>query len=101
MAVGMTFRNQRLDLRIFDKAKGLSITLAFFILDNTALIIELFLSDRAKEITHPVAFQPERLFKRGLGHGLEIIGPVKPGRPVKISRADGLKGFKEIPGGVF
>ena len=101
MAIGVPFGKQRVVNHIFDRAERLVVALALFILDNTALVIELFLRHRAKEMAHAVAFEPEHPVKRPCRHRLKIIGPVKPCRPIIIGRADLLERLEEITRRVF
>ena len=82
---------QRLDDLVEHEAAGLVVTLAFLVLHDAALVIELLLRDRAEQIAHAIAFQPQRAFERGAGHGLEIIGAVEIGRAVVIGRAHFLQ----------
>ncbi len=73
------------------QSTGLVVALALFVLDHAALIIELALRDRAQQVAHTVAFQPQRPFQRAARHGLKIIGPVEIGRAVVIGRAHFLQ----------
>ena len=54
VAIGMTFGQQRGELRIFDKAIGFVLAHALFVLDDAALGIELLLRHRAKEMAHAI-----------------------------------------------
>ena len=91
MIIRVRSREQRLHDFIEDQTAWLIVALPFFVLDNAALVIELLLRDRAQQITHAVAFQPEGAFKRRLGNGLEIIRTVEIGRAVVIGRTHFLQ----------
>ena len=96
--IGVTFGEERFLNDIVGKAIRLIIALTFFVLDNPALIIELFLSDSAKQMAHPVTFKEQRAVKRSGWHILKIIGAVKPCCAVKIGCPNLLERFKKIAG---
>ena len=82
--VGMAFREQGLELLIFDEAARLVVALPLLVLDDAALQVEPFLGHRRQQITHPVGLHEQRLLERALGNRLVIIGAVEPGRPVPV-----------------
>ena len=97
----MPLGEQRFLNDIFGQAVGLIIALALLVLDNGALIIELFLGYRAEQMAHPVAFEEERAVNRCGRHGFEIIGAVKPGCTVEIGRTNLLKRLEKVARRIF
>ena len=86
--IGVAFREQRVELVIFDEAEGLVVALALLVLDDTALDIELLLRHRAEQVAHAIRFEEQGAIERAARDGLEIIGAVEPGRAVHVGRAD-------------
>ena len=101
VVIGVARGVEVLKLLIFDQAKRLVVTLALLVLDHADLVGQLFLGDRAQQIAHPVAFEHQRPVQRAGRHGLEIVGPVKPGCAVEIGRTDFLQRLEEIARRVF
>ena len=97
----MAFGQQRGELRIFDQAIGLVLAHPLFILDDAALGIQLRLRHRAQQMAHPVGFQEQCPVERAGRHRLEIIGAIKPGRPVPVGRANILQSPEERPVSIF
>ena len=97
----MPFGIERLDDLVEHQAAGLVVALPLLVLDDAALVIELFLRDRAEQIAHAIAFQPQRAFQRAGGDGFEIVGPVEIGRAVVIGRAHFLQVLEEVVGRIF
>src|SRR3546814_4072146 len=91
----MSVGKQRCKLGVFDQSEWLVVALALFILDNVALIIELFIGHRAEQMAHAVRFKKQRKLERAGRHGFEIIGAIEPGGAVEIGRADIFKRSEE------
>src|SRR3546814_21147242 len=101
MAIGMSFGKQRCKLGVFDQSEWLVVALALFILDNVALIIELFLGHRAEQMAHAVRFKNPRKLERAGRHGFAIIGAIAPCAAVEIGRAYIFKRPETLPIGVL
>ena len=101
MVIRMRRGEQRVDDLVEHQPAGLVVALALFVLHHAALVIELLLRDRAEQIAHAVAFEPQRAFERGAGHGLEIVRAVEIGRAVVIGRAHFLQILEIVLRGVL
>ena len=99
--IGMTRRVEVFELFIFDNAKGIIVALTFLILHHAALIIQLLLRNPAEQMPHAVAFEEQRPVQRAGGHGLKIIGTIKPCGAIKIGCANLLERFKKIARRIF
>ena len=91
MAIGMARGIERARREIVGEPEGLVVALTLLVLDDAALVIELLLADRAQEIAHAIALEPQRLFERARRHRLIIVGAVKPGRAIVARRAHRLQ----------
>ena len=59
------------------------IPLAFFILHDIALVVELLLVHCWKHPTHPVRFEPKCKFQVSGRDCLEVVGSIEPGGRIK------------------
>src|SRR3546814_4637189 len=72
--IGVALGKEILENLVAQQAIGIVVALALLILDDAALVIELFLRHRAEQMPHAVAFEEQREVERAGRHGLEIIG---------------------------
>jgi hypothetical protein len=94
--VRVPFREERIELAIFDQAVGLVVALPLLVLDDADLVLEILLGDRVEQMAHAVALEEEREVERRRRHRLEIIGPVEPGGAVIVGGADLLERLEEV-----
>ena len=100
VAIGVADREQAVADGIVGQAIGLVVVLPLLVLDDAALLIELVLGQRAEQVAHAVAFHEQRHVERALGHGLDVIGAIVPGRTIRRGRACRFQRLVEI-GDVF
>ncbi len=81
---------------LVDAAVRLVLVLAFLVLHDAALLVELVLADRADEVPHAIRFHPERHVERGRRNGFEIVRAVVPRRAVLVRRAGELERAEEL-----
>ena len=62
--------------------------LAFFVLHDAALQVELLLIEHAEQMAHAVAFGEQNVVEHGGGNVFEIIGAVVVGGAVQVGGAD-------------
>ena len=99
--IGVPLREEVFEDFVPQQAIGIIVALAFFVLDDAALVIELFLRHRAEQMAHAVAFEEQRAVERAGRHRFEIVGAVGIGRAVEIGRANLLQRFKEVARRIF
>src|SRR3546814_11797463 len=61
--IGMARGEEILENLVAQQAERLVVALALLILDDAALVIELFLRHRAEQMPHAIAFQDQRAVK--------------------------------------
>ena len=61
---------------------GPILTLPFLVLDHAALLVQRFLRHRAEQVTHAVAFHPQRHVECTGRHGRIVVGAILGGRTV-------------------
>jgi hypothetical protein len=54
----------------------------FLVLDHLALVVQVLLAQCIEQRCHPVRLEPQGELKLVGRHGLEVVGPIQPGRPV-------------------
>src|SRR3546814_7753610 len=99
--IGVAPGKEILENLVAQQAIGVVVALALLILDDAALVIELFLRHRAEQMPHAVAFEEQREVERAGRHSPAILGAVEEGRAVEIGRADMTQRLEEIRWGVF
>ena len=55
---------------------------ALLVLDDLALVVEVLLAERVEQGRHPVGLEPQGEVELVRRQGLEVVGPVEPGRAV-------------------
>ena len=101
MPVRMAFGHHALDLRVFDEAIRLGITLPLFVLYDAYLVGQIFLRYRAEQIAHAISLEIQYAVKRAGRNSLEIIGAVVPRSTIVIRRTHILQRLEEITRRVF
>src|SRR3546814_85588 len=99
--IGMARGEEILENLVAQQAERLVVALALLILDDAALVIELFLRHRAEQMPHAIAFQEQRAVKGAGRHRLEIIGAVHVGRAVAVGRPDLFERLEGIAGRIL
>ena len=89
MAIGVAFREQRLELRIFDQPERLVVALPLLVLDDADLVGEILLRNGAEQMK--VLTQIETLVKAGA----EFLAVTKGAGVLKWNRGL-LSGFKRL-----
>lgn len=59
------------------------VALPLLLLHHVALVVEVLLVDRVEQVPVPVGLHPQRELVGALGHRLEVVGAVEPGRRVE------------------
>jgi hypothetical protein len=55
---------------------------ALLVLDHLTLVVEVLLAERVEQRRHAIRLEPERELELVRWQGLEVVGPVEPGRAV-------------------
>ncbi len=66
---------------------GPVVPLAFFVLDHATLLVQGLLRHGAEQVTHAVAFHPQRHVECAGRHGREIVGAILGRRAVHSGRS--------------
>ena len=101
VVIGVAGREEIFENLVTQQAIGVVVTLALFVLDDAALVIELFLRHRAEQVPHAVAFEEQRAVERAGRHGLEIIGAVDVGSAVAVGRPNLLQRLEKVARRIF
>ena len=97
----MTLWEQGFQRGIIGQAIGLVVALTLFVLHNAALQVQNLLAHLTQQVAHTVRFQIQRVFQCGRGHGLEIVGAIKPGGAVQGGGPCGIHGLDVAGRAVF
>ena len=101
MVIAMALGEEVFEDLVAQQAEGIVVALALLVLDDAALIIELFLRHRIEQMSHAVALEHQDAIERAGRHGLEVIGAIGAGGAVDVGSAHLLDVFEPVGGGVL
>jgi phage shock protein PspC (stress-responsive transcriptional regulator) len=75
---------------------GLVLPLAFLVLNDAALLVELLLRHRTEQVAHAVRLHPQRHVEGRLRHHLEVVRPVLVGGSVHAGSAHAIERLEVV-----